>query len=211
MCSVHVDAADAASGRPPQVTPHNPAGNTPVQAESDISAASSNGASSSSTETTTPSPAAAAPSKSIDGRSAGDDPAAEWLYLLFCRFVQEGLSSDVYDAVGIRAPGRPPVRHRDVPGEEQGGRGIAGDTAVKMPGDWHGGTDEDEEEEEEAAGGGAFFFPVTPEQLVVLNLAEIAAGENVVVLLCDALLFRVVVVGVPRVVVDYQPVATSPP
>lgn len=108
--------------------------------------------------------------------------------------MQEGLSSDVYDAVGIRAPGRPLSRRLDAPEEEQGGRDAVGGTDVKTPGDRQGGH---EEEEEEGAGGEDFFFPVTPEQLVVLHLAEIAAGEKVAALLCDTSVKSVIVVGGP--------------
>ncbi|CAN0439170.1 unnamed protein product, partial [Ectocarpus sp. 8 AP-2014] len=42
-------------------------------------------------------------SRERSGGEPHDDPAAEWLYLLFCCFVQDRLCRRVYDNVGIRA------------------------------------------------------------------------------------------------------------
>ena len=91
--------------------------------------------------------------------------------------------SDVYDNVGIRGGGRP-ARAEDgasdatavsisTIGEGGDGEGGGGACSPVLSGDEvrreGGGCGRDEEED--------FFFPVTPEQLVVLNLAEVAAGE----------------------------------
>ncbi|CAN0538916.1 unnamed protein product, partial [Ectocarpus sp. 12 AP-2014] len=45
-------------------------------------------------------------SRERSGGEPDDDPAAEWLHLLFCCFVQERLCHRVYDNVGIRAGNR---------------------------------------------------------------------------------------------------------
>ena len=123
---------------------------------------------------------------------ADADPSAEWLYLLFCRFVQERSCRDVYDNVGIRAGGR---RRRPSSLRQSGTEAAAlspekgsaeghceeGEAAVLFDGSARvasgdGGGEESgkqrrQEEDED------FFFPVTPEQLIALNLAEIAAGK----------------------------------
>lgn len=138
--------------------------------------------------------------------SSSADPAAEWLYLLFCTFVQEQLCCDVYANVGIRAGGRPQQRRRrwqrrnpglvtgdlsvreDAAGRRGEGAGgaVASGSGVRgvssggdseepggegVKGEKEEGMEEDDEEED-------FFYPVTPEQLIVLNLAELAAGKE---------------------------------
>lgn len=90
--------------------------------------------------------------------------------------------SDVYDNVGIRGGGRPagaeggaadaiavPVSTIGGGGGSGGGGGEGGPILSDEGGGGREGRGTDEEED--------FFFPVTPEQLVVLNLAEVAAGE----------------------------------
>lgn len=65
--------------------------------------------------------------------------------------------SNVYDNVGIRGGGRSAAK---------GGEADAIAVPISSTG---GGSGRNEEND--------FFFPVTPEQLIVLNLAEVAAGE----------------------------------
>lgn len=151
-----------------------------------------------------------------------DDPAAEWLYLLFCRFVQQGLVRDVYDNVGIRGGGRSTRCSRrreaslDADQKERATAAAAGlgdqvqesvgvsscaalqpqqpsNSTVREIGDGvtvklasvaavvnggHVTSEGGQEQKEKEEGEDDFFFPVTPEQLIVLNLAEIAAGEE---------------------------------
>ena len=137
---------------------------------------------------------------------ADPDPAAEWLYLLYCRFVQERLCHDLYANVGIRAGGRR-RRRKQVPevaavqaadpsltaagkknGREESGTSAVGSGDRVTPG---GGRQGQTGGGSEGLGGGGqeadgdgdddddedFFFPVTPEQLIALNLAELAAGK----------------------------------
>ncbi|CAM9270164.1 unnamed protein product [Ectocarpus sp. 13 AM-2016] len=141
-------------------------------------------------------------SRERSGGEPDDDPAAEWLYLLFCCFVQERLCRRVYDNVGIRAGNRrkrPPrrgvrgagvvdsARVAQSGGEEDGAAGGSGSLPAmsgvgrgeeKWGKSGEGRVDEEEEEEEEEDGDEDFFFPVTPEQLIVLNLAELATGKS---------------------------------
>lgn len=158
------------------------------------------------------------PTTAGTGNSGSDDPAAEWLYLLLCRFVQERVLSNLYDNVGIRAGGRRSGegrnegsaevaeaqwrggeasgarRHLQRTGDKAAGGGngtaapvltgvsereeAAGDDGGRGRGE---GEEKQEEEQEED-----FFFSVTPEQLIVLNLAEIVAGtKSSATLSCD--------------------------
>lgn len=123
-----------------------------------------------------------------------DDPAAEWLYLLFHRFAQEHLLLKLYDAVGIRVKGGIFAAHHGVTlgnssegGEECQRRakqddGAALGTRVSMGTEGVGRDDEPLSAVGHTAEGARDdsedFFPVTPEQLVVLNLAGVAAGEQ---------------------------------
>lgn len=153
-------------------------------------------------DSTTPTP------PSASGADPGPDPAAEWLYLLFCRFVQERLCHDLYANVGIRAGGRRRRRTRGPPvaavetadrsvmtavteedGCEENGARVVGSGARVTPGGERGREKQTAEgsqgrgaaQEEDGGGDEAeeedFFFPVTPEQLIALNLAEMAAGK----------------------------------
>lgn len=113
------------------------------------------------------------------GADKDDDPAAEWLYLLFTRFAQECLLSDLYDAVGVRTRANDP---RDgvagqIPRTWEAIIADAGpvENGLDVGGAKHGGAgvvDGDTNEPD----AGESFSEVTPEQLIVLNLAEIAAG-----------------------------------
>lgn len=127
------------------------------------------------------------------GGEPDDDPAAEWLYLLFCCFVHEGLCRSVYDNVGIRAGKRRKLPRRQggcgavtvgsarvaqSSGEEHGAAGGSGSVpTMSGVGDGREGGEERDNEEEEEDGDEDFFFPVTPEQLIVLNLAELVTGK----------------------------------
>ncbi|CAN0329494.1 unnamed protein product [Pylaiella littoralis] len=145
------------------------------------------------------------------GRGSGvnpnPDPAAEWLYLLFCRFVEGRLCRDVYENVGIRTGGgqrrQRQRQHQSIEGVVCSGAEEGGDGAVeagssttsststststnsyRVSSSGQGGGEEEKEEGREAGRGQEeeddFFFPVTPEQLIALNLAELAAGDEVV-------------------------------
>lgn len=171
--------------------------------------------------------------------TVGHDPAMEWHYLLFCRFVEDRLVRNVYSNVGITAKGRPlsstgpavetPSKTKNFSTRNEAGTESAAPrlTGIEEAGNSIGqysslSSDKGEEQEGDrlssevgdAANGlsrartmvGAaargkeldtpggssainirskkemeeddFFFPVTPEQLIVLNLAEMAAGET---------------------------------
>lgn len=116
--------------------------------------------------------------------------------------MQEHLLSDLYDAVGIRAGGRPTATsRRDTPGTENGegsegrigGPKREGEETAVVSGNGDAppskeefgeyiGTASTREENGAAGASGAeeeeFFFPVTPEQLIMLNFTEIAAGKR---------------------------------
>lgn len=136
---------------------------------------------------------------SSGSRRDNEDPAAEWLYLMFCCFIKEELSGRVYDNVGVAA-----VRHRSIcpsdpyrqrldskhEGEDRissaeagGGEGAKGSSSGTASADGRKLASRDSAGEEVfrlEMGNGMedSFFPVTPEQLVVLNMAEVAAGER---------------------------------
>lgn len=138
---------------------------------------------------------------SSGSRTDSEDPAAEWLYLVFCRFIKEGLSGRVYDNVGVAAiqrrstdPPRPYRRRSDSQHEGEdglsgaeveggwGAKGSSAGTAAVSGADGRKLASRDTAGEEVpqleiGKGREDSFFPVTPEQLVVLNMAEVAAGE----------------------------------
>lgn len=137
------------------------------------------------------------PKPTTNSNNCGDDPAAEWLYLLFCRFVQEDLLYDVYANVGIRAGGRPPTLRQNDTEETAQDEVVIGAQAQRPSGEMGGAAGARQERghssqdvapvadarivpgvEGRGEGEVDFFFPVTPEQLIMLNLGEIAAGER---------------------------------